>query len=145
MLLISSDLKIENTIYMKLGHVLNAVFTGTLIDWIWVAVIVSIIFLVLIIAFFVLTSKKHGSKQFTEISELQASQKIEDGFVGVDMGPAQVVGQTGVALTDLRPSGKITVAGVDYDAVALLDFIASGSEIIVEKYENAQLYVKEKK
>lgn len=130
---------------MKLGFVLNAVFTGTLSDWVWTAILVAIIFLVIIVAFFVLTSKKHGSKQLTEISELQATQKIEEGYIGVDMEPAQVVGQIGVALTDLRPSGKITVAGIDYDAVALLDFIAAGSAISVEKYENAQLYVKERK
>lgn len=130
---------------MDLSVIFSIVFTGSIIDWVIAITIVAFIILAVIIAFFVMTSRKHGSKQLTEISELQATQKIEDGYIGVDMTPTTVVGKTGVALTDLRPSGKITVGTIDYDAVALLDFIDEGTEVVVEKYENAQLYVKAKK
>lgn len=125
--------------------IFDILFTGSITDWIIAIIITLLIILILVIVFFVLTSQKHGSKHITEISELQTTQRIEDGYIGVDMSPANVVGMSGIALTDLRPSGKITVMSVDYDAVATLDFIAAGADVVVEKYENAQLYVKEKK
>lgn len=113
--------------------------------WIWAVVIVSCILVGIIIAALLITSKRHGSKRVIEYSELQQAQNIEDGYIGVDMSPATCVGKCGVAITDMRPSGKISINDKDYDAVALLGFLDAGTDIEVVKYENTQLYVKAKK
>lgn len=73
---------------------------------------------------------------------LHTEQKAADGYVGVDMGGQQVVGKTGNALTDLRPSGKVTVDGEIYDAVSLLGgYITKDTPIVVRKYQSGQVYV----
>lgn len=67
----------------------------------------------------------------------------DKGFIGVDMGPAQFVGQNAHAVTDLRPAGKIEIDGHVFDAVSTGAFIPAGRDLTVERYENAQLYVRE--
>ena len=52
-----------------------------------------------------------------------------------------MVGKTGVAMTVLRPSGKIIIGDAVYDAVSNQGFIDSGQEVAVVKFENMQLYV----
>lgn len=52
-----------------------------------------------------------------------------------------LIGKDGVAITVLRPSGKIKIDGVMYDAVSEIGFIESGTTIRVMRFENAQLYV----
>ncbi len=46
-----------------------------------------------------------------------------------------------VALTDMRPSGKVMVDGERLDAVSDDGFIDSGTAVRIVRYENAQLYV----
>ena len=59
----------------------------------------------------------------------------------VDKQTFDLVGQKGEAITDLRPSGKIRMGDEIYDAVSNQYFIESGSEVLVVKFENMQLYV----
>lgn len=74
---------------------------------------------------------------------LHAEQKPEDGYVGVDMSIQNVVGQSGQAITDLRPAGKVMIDGEVYDAVSLLgDYIAKDTPIAVKKYQSGQVYVR---
>lgn len=76
---------------------------------------------------------------------LHAEQKPEDGYVGVDMDIQKVVGETGYAVTDLRPAGKVRVDNEIYDAVSLLgDYIAKGVCVVVKKYQTGQIYVTKK-
>lgn len=51
-----------------------------------------------------------------------------------------LVGQTGYALTDLRPSGKIMLNNEVYDAVSNQGYIEKGKSVRVVKFENMQLY-----
>lgn len=111
-------------------------------NWIWAIIIVLCIIITAIIVALIMTSKRHGSRRIIEYSELQQSQNIEDGYIGVDMAPAKTIGKIGYAITDMRPSGKICINHVNYDAVALLGYINNGTQIEVVKYENSQLYVK---
>ncbi|MDL2222640.1 nodulation protein NfeD [Bacteroidales bacterium OttesenSCG-928-M11] len=53
----------------------------------------------------------------------------------------QLVGKEGTAMTDLRPSGKIIIAGEVYDAVSNLGYIEAGTKIKAIRLENMQLYV----
>ncbi|MDD3560108.1 MAG: NfeD family protein [Petrimonas mucosa] len=65
----------------------------------------------------------------------------QEGFVSVPLEPLTLVGQSGVASTVLRPSGKVQIGDQFYDAVSLKGFIEKGEEVIVKRYENFQLYV----
>lgn len=94
-----------------------------------------------IIAIFYLTSSKYGNKYITRHSELQATQKVEDGFIGVDMQPSECIGKTGLTINMLRPSGKIEIEGTLYDAVAITGYIEENTKVKIIKYENSQLYV----
>ena len=52
-----------------------------------------------------------------------------------------LVGQTGKAMTVLRPSGKVIVNNEVYDAVSNLGYIDAGQAVRVVRFENMQLYV----
>ncbi len=87
-----------------------------------------------------ISGKVFGSRRW--VFALHASQRPEDGYVGVDMTVQKEVGNIGVAITDLRPSGKVMISGEIYDAVSLLsDYIAKNSRVVVKKYQSGQVYV----
>ena len=68
----------------------------------------------------------------------------QEGYVSVPMEPLTLVGQTGIASTVLRPSGKVRIGDQHYDAVSMKGFIEKGDEVVVKRYENFQLYVMKK-
>ena len=112
----------------------------------WEAILIVTIGLILGIGLIFYLTSRHGPKFITRHSELQHSQKVEDGYIGVDTSISKNIGTEGIAKTVLRPGGKIEINGILYDAVAINgEFIDEGTEIIVEKFENSQLYVKIKK
>ena len=78
--------------------------------------------------------------QFSHLS-LHKVMKLEDGYVGIDAELIGLKGRSGVALTTLRPSGKISIDGKNYDALAEVGMIDKGTAIVVTKVEAAQLYV----
>lgn len=89
-----------------------------------------------------LGAKLLGSRKWA--FALHAEQKSEEGYVGVDMDIAAEVGNTGIAVTDLRPAGKVKVGREIYDAVSLFgDYIPKGEKVIVKKYQAGQLYVRQ--
>jgi membrane-bound serine protease (ClpP class) len=72
---------------------------------------------------------------------LNSTQQKEDGFVSVDTRMYGLVGNTGVAHTMLRPSGKVNIDGDIWDARALESYIDKGEKIVVVRQESGQLYV----
>lgn len=108
----------------------------------WEAILIVTIGLILgIVLIFYLTSQ-HGPKFITRHSELQHSQRVEDGYIGVDTTMSRYIGATGLTKTDMRPGGKIEIDGEIFDAVSINgNFINEGTPIIVKKFENSQLYV----
>ncbi|HYH56930.1 MAG TPA: NfeD family protein [Anseongella sp.] len=74
---------------------------------------------------------------------LTDEQRSSEGYVGTERGD-NLAGQTGRALTDLRPSGKIEVNGRRYDAVSEGDFLVKGTEIEVIKHETFSIFVRQK-
>lgn len=72
---------------------------------------------------------------------LQDEQKADVGYTSSPQ-KTNLLYQNGIARTVLRPSGKIEIDGVWYDAVALDGFIDVGEEIYVEKHENYSLFVR---
>lgn len=88
-------------------------------------------------------TSRYGPKWVRRHTDLTAELRNADGFVGVDMGPARYVGHEGVAVTDMRPAGKVQIKGETLDAVAVMGFVHAGTRVRVTKYENAQIYVRE--
>lgn len=81
-----------------------------------------------------------GSKRLA--FALHAEQRLEDGFVGVDMTAQKEVEKQGHTLTDLRPCGKVRVGEELYDAIAEDgNYIPKDSPVKVVKYQAGQLYV----
>ena len=81
-----------------------------------------------------LGAKLFGSRRWA--FALHAEQKPEDGYVGVDLSVREEIGKQGIAVTDLRPAGKV------YDAVSLLgDYIEKGNRVMIKKYQAGQVYV----
>lgn len=87
-------------------------------------------------------TSKYGPSFLHRSVALTQSQDVEEGYIGVDMDSARYVGQEAETLTDLRPSGKILLDGKSHDAVSTSGFIEAGKKVMIYKYENAQLYVK---
>lgn len=86
-------------------------------------------------------TSKHGPKWVRRHSELMLTQDVKEGYIGVDMTPAELVGRRGRTLTDMRPAGKVIIDEKVYDAVSTGAFIEAGKHVRTVKYENAQLYV----
>ncbi len=78
--------------------------------------------------------------QFSHMS-LKEVMSLESGYLGVDPELLLLKGKPGIAITTLRPSGKIIIDGQTYDAMAVSGMIDKGTNIVVTKVEAAQLYV----
>jgi len=74
---------------------------------------------------------------------LQDEQKSQLGYVsGRQSG--ELINRVGIAKTDMRPSGKVEIDGKWYDAVSLDGYIVKGTDVLVEKQENYNVFVKKK-
>lgn len=72
---------------------------------------------------------------------LHARLTEQEGFVGVDLSQKNMVGKTGVAVSVLRPSGKVEIEGEVYDAISTEGFTPKGETVVVKKSLAGQLYV----
>ena len=72
---------------------------------------------------------------------LQDEQRSKLGYVSGKQ-PGDLVNKTGIAKTDMRPSGKVEIDGKWYDAVALDGYIEQGKGVLVEKQENYNVFVR---
>ncbi|MCK5846676.1 MAG: nodulation protein NfeD [Bacteroidales bacterium] len=72
---------------------------------------------------------------------LATQMKSEDGYVSNDKELDLLLGKQGVAATILRPSGRIYIDGVKYDAICKESYIEKGSEIVIIDNINGQLIV----
>lgn len=72
---------------------------------------------------------------------LTSTQTTSEGYIGVDMNMAGMVGKKGITHTMLRPSGKVNIDGEIWDAKSVESYIDKGEQIIVTNQEASQLYV----
>lgn len=86
-------------------------------------------------------SSRIGAKGIFRHVALQATMEKSEGYMGVEMIGLQMVGKSGIASTVLRPSGKVRIDGVVYDAVSEEGFIEKGQAVKVLRYETGQVYV----
>jgi membrane-bound serine protease (ClpP class) len=107
----------------------------------------SIVVLSAVISFILalwLSRKLFAPNRFFGSLALETSVNQADGFVSFDTETlSALVGSRGTAHTVLRPSGKVIIGGEVYPAIAETGFIARGTEIIVRREEQGQLYVVE--
>lgn len=73
---------------------------------------------------------------------LKTELVTDKGFSAQDMRMQQYVGKSGVTSTFMRPAGKINIDGEILEATSEHGLIDKGVEIVVVKFENAQLVVK---
>ena len=73
---------------------------------------------------------------------LTSSQEVKEGFIGVDQSIKSLIGAEGIALSDLRPAGKITVNNKHYDAASIDSFISKNEKIVIIGTEGPQLLVR---
>ncbi len=87
-------------------------------------------------------SKKLFDTGYFSFLALNTTQKLEDGYVGVDNTEKSLIGKKGIASTILRPSGKVKIDDDTYDAKAEYGYISKNDKIEVVRHEAGQLYVK---
>lgn len=103
--------------------------------------LVTIVSIISIFGSIWLGGKLFTSKHFKALA-LNDMQKISQGYVGIDVTIKTMKGKTGIAKTDLRPSGSVEIELQQYDAKAINGYINVGDNVIVVRDEMAQLYVK---
>lgn len=86
-------------------------------------------------------SSKIGAKGLFRNVALKTSMENASGYIGVPMEQKELIGKSGTAHTDLRPSGRVEVDGQVYDAVSDEGFIEKNSSVRIVKYETGQIYV----
>lgn len=116
--------------YVDLTPLINAFF-----------IVISATFLAIIGSIY-LSKKMLTSKAFGHLA-LASTQKSQEGFSISENAYEDVIGQKGVAHTNLRPAGKVIINNEYFDATALTGFIDKGKAVEVVKYETAQLFVLE--
>ena len=89
------------------------------------------------------TRKLLTTSAFGNLS-LRSEQLTKDGFIGVETEQQSLIGESGVAHTVLRPSGKVMIHDKLYDAKAEYGLIEKGESIKVIRYETGQVYVVKK-
>ncbi len=126
---------------LALVNNINFNFEGVEVPALGEATITVFLGLLLGVAICVWFSSKIGSKGFLRKVAMNKSLDSEDGYVGVPTEPVALVGSIGTAATDLRPSGKVLLNNIHYDAVSEEGFIEKGTQIQITRYETGQVYV----
>jgi membrane-bound serine protease (ClpP class) len=86
------------------------------------------------------TKKLLTTSAFSNLS-LKSEQRMEEGYIGVETEQQKLIGETGVAHTVLRPSGKVKINEKLYDAKSEYGLIERGETVKVIRYETGQVYV----
>lgn len=74
---------------------------------------------------------------------LKNEETAHHGFSVARADYKQLGGKEGVALTDLRPSGKVSIEEEVYDALTMGEYITKGTAIKVVKHEGYSIVVKQ--
>lgn len=136
---ISGIIMVAGGLFLSLVGNVDLDFDGVSNDQVlksMITVIVGIFMSFMLIIFLISRIGKDGS-----VLRNIALTSDQEGFISVPEEQKQFIGQTAIAATVLRPSGKVILKGNYYDAVANRGFIDQGKTVKVIKYENSQLYV----
>lgn len=82
--------------------------------------------------------------RFSAFKKFVLEGNEQEGYIaGFDPKLMPKAGIEGVALSPLRPAGKVEIEGKVYDAMSTGQFIDQGARIAVLRYEEATLFVRE--
>ena len=111
---------------------------GALLESLVVVLSALVISLAVMFAFF---GRFMQSKLFKRLS-LEAAEHRHEGYHSVAVGDAEVmIGKTGVAMSDLRPSGKVEIDGDYFDGQSQGEFISKGTKIKIVAVKGSYLIV----
>lgn len=102
-------------------------------------IVISSMFLSLILSLY-LGKQLFTNKAFEGLA-LSRNLETENGFLGVESKPRDLIGRTGIVESNLRPSGKVVIDDEIYDAVSEYGFINRNEKVRVTRYATGQLYV----
>lgn len=128
---------------LVLSMLKNDAFDFDLVDsqqLLWALMIMSVSLVGGAVLFFVGGGALVKSKAFKRLS---IETSIHENAMGSKHMTAQFVGKEGVALTVLKPSGKIKIEGEHYDAQVITGYVEKGKSVIVVSSEGVTLKVKE--
>ena len=75
---------------------------------------------------------------------LPDEQKKEHGYIS-SSDLDYLLGKTGVAVTDLRPTGSVDIDGVKFDVISEGEYISKGTNVEIFKVSGVKLLVKKAK
>ena len=101
--------------------------------------VITSVFLSLVISL-LLGKQLFTNRAFAGLA-LDRDLNSDDGFIGVESQPRQLVGRTGLAESILRPAGKVRIDDEIYDAVSEYGYINKGERVKVLRYLQGQIYV----
>lgn len=117
---------------------IEGAFRWTLVLKPFTIVLVSLFFGLLVAMFL-------GKKFFTTslLPNISMGTNLDErsGYIAVDTSIKSMNGRTGLAISVLRPAGKVQIDGEVYDAVASHGFIEKGETVRVVDSSAGQLYV----
>lgn len=99
-----------------------------------VAFVTAVILMVIGAAVFVFLVRRHKPSALV-LSERVSGSAVPD--------PKQLVGSSGVALTHLRPTGTVELAGKRWSVVTEGEYITAGTAIMVVQVEGQRIVVKQ--
>lgn len=103
-------------------------------------IVIISFFLAIGLSFFI-TKQLFSTTAFGHLA-LTKTQESKEGFTSASADYTRMLHKKGIALTILRPAGKIEIDGNIYDATALSGYIDKDEEIEVVNYQTSQLIVK---
>lgn len=124
------------------GLSFEGVASGEIAASLWVVIVSLVLSVVLCV---VAGRKLFRAKRGTPLSKftLETSQEADRGYIGVEKKELDsLIGQSGEAVTDLRPGGKVRIAGETYDAISDGTFVEHGSQVVVSATSSGQVVVR---
>ncbi len=108
------------------------------IGWYVIFVIMLIVLIVLAVIYFFARSADQGWNPFI----LNAKSSKEEGFSANDDN-TDLIGKSGIAITDLRPSGIAEIDGKRVDVVTDGAFITKETKVIVSDIQGRRIIINE--
>lgn len=104
-------------------------------------VIVGVVAIVLIAVMLVISMLLLNSQKIKSPIKLDTDLSGRNAFIDEE-DMEFLIGRTGTAVTDLRPSGKGEFEGVKLDIESSNDFIKKGSALVITEIKNHRIVVK---
>jgi membrane-bound serine protease (ClpP class) len=114
--------------------------TGSLVEAFGVVMGAISLSVIVVVAFF---GRFLHSPLYKKVALLN-SENANEGYNSNMKEIAEMKGLTGMAMSDLRPSGKVEVNGDWYDAQTEAEYISKGEEVFILEVRNSYLLVRKK-